>query len=89
MTAIRTRGLTKEFGDLRAVNAIDLDLPAGGVVGFVGPNGAGKSTTIRMLLGLIEPTSGDGEVLAHSISDPSATSTASVRSSRRRRSIRH
>jgi ABC-2 type transport system ATP-binding protein len=65
MTAIRTRGLTKEFGDLRAVNAIDLDLPAGGVVGFVGPNGAGKSTTIRMLLGLIEPTSGDGEVLAH------------------------
>lgn len=71
MTAIRTRGLTKDFGDLRAVNAIDLDLPAGGVVGFVGPNGAGKSTTIRMLLGLIEPTSGDGEVLGHPIADPS------------------
>jgi len=70
MTAIRTRGLTKDFGDLRAVNAIDLDLPTGGVVGFVGPNGAGKSTTIRMLLGLIEPTSGDGEVLGHPIADP-------------------
>jgi ABC-2 type transport system ATP-binding protein len=71
MTAIRTRGLTKDFGDLRAVNSIDLDLPAGGVVGFVGPNGAGKSTTIRMLLGLIEPTSGGGEVLGHPITDPS------------------
>ena len=71
MTAIRTRGVTKVFGDLRAVDAIDLDVPAGGVVGFVGPNGAGKSTTIRMLLGLIEPTSGDGEVLGHPIADPS------------------
>jgi ABC-2 type transport system ATP-binding protein len=71
MTAIRTRGLTKDFGDLRAVNEIDLDLPCGGVVGFVGPNGAGKSTTIRMLLGLIEPTSGEGQVLGHPIADPS------------------
>ncbi|MFA9429478.1 ABC transporter ATP-binding protein [Egicoccus sp. AB-alg2] len=71
MTSIRTRGLTKDFGDLRAVNAIDLDLPSGGVVGFVGPNGAGKSTTIRMLLGLIEPTSGEAHVLGHPIADPS------------------
>ncbi len=71
MASIRTTGLTKDFGDLRAVNAIDLDLPEGGVAGFVGPNGAGKSTTIRMLLGLIEPTSGDGEVLGRSIRRPS------------------
>jgi ABC-type multidrug transport system ATPase subunit len=56
MASIRTAGLTKDFGDLRAVNAINLDLPEGGVAGFVGPNGAGKSTTIRMLLGLITPT---------------------------------
>jgi ABC-2 type transport system ATP-binding protein len=55
MASIRTAGLTKDFGDLRAVNEIDLDLPEGGVAGFVGPNGAGKSTTIRMLLGLIQP----------------------------------
>jgi ABC-type multidrug transport system ATPase subunit len=55
MASIRTAGLTKHFGDLRAVNAINLDLPEGGVAGFVGPNGAGKSTTIRMLLGLIAP----------------------------------
>ena len=42
MASIRTAGLTKDFGDLRAVNEIDLDLPEGGVAGFVGPNGAGK-----------------------------------------------
>ena len=72
MASIRTAGLTKDFGDLRAVNEIDLDLPEGGVAGFVGPNGAGKSTTIRMLLGLITPTSGDGEVLGHPISRPAA-----------------
>src|SRR5215218_4645284 len=62
MASIRTAGLAKNFGDLRAVNEIDLDLPEGGVAGFVGPNGAGKSTTIRMLLGLITPTGGEGEV---------------------------
>jgi ABC-2 type transport system ATP-binding protein len=72
MTSIRTSGLTKDFGALRAVDSISLDLPHGGVIGFVGPNGSGKSTTIRMLLGLIEPTSGDGEVLGRSIDDPSA-----------------
>ena len=62
MASIRTAGLAKNFGDLRAVNEIDLDLPEGGVAGFVGPNGPGKSTTIRMLLGLITPTGGEGEV---------------------------
>jgi len=72
MASIRTAGLTKDFGDLRAVNEIDLDLPEGGVAGFVGPNGAGKSTTIRMLLGLITPTGGDGEVLGHPIGGPAA-----------------
>ncbi|MGH8915389.1 MAG: ABC transporter ATP-binding protein [Acidimicrobiia bacterium] len=70
--SIQTSGLTKDFGALRAVDNLDIDLPQGGVTGFVGPNGAGKSTTIRMLLGLIEPTSGDGEVLGHSIQKPSS-----------------
>ncbi|MGH8949623.1 MAG: ABC transporter ATP-binding protein [Acidimicrobiia bacterium] len=64
--------MTKDFGNLRAVDSLDIDLPQGGVTGFVGPNGAGKSTTLRMLLGLIKPTSGDGEVLGHSIQHPSA-----------------
>jgi len=72
MASIRTAGLTKDFGDLRAVNAINLDLPEGGVAGFVGPNGAGKSTTIRMLLGLIAPTGGGGGVLGCPISRPDA-----------------
>jgi ABC-2 type transport system ATP-binding protein len=72
MTSIRTTGLTKDFGDLRAVDNINMDLPRGGVAGFVGPNGSGKSTTIRMLLGLIKPTSGEAEVLGHSIENPSA-----------------
>lgn len=71
MTSIRTSNLTKDFGDLRAVDGISLNLPGGGVTGFVGPNGAGKSTAIRMLLGLIKPTRGEGEVLGHSIKDPS------------------
>ena len=71
MTSIRTSGLTKDFGELRAVDNINMDLPQGGVAGFVGPNGSGKSTTIRMLLGLIKPTSGEAEVLGHSIKNPS------------------
>ncbi len=72
MASIRTAGLTKDFGDLRAVSAINIDLPEGGVAGFVGPNGAGKSTTIRMLLGLITPTGGGGGVLGHPIGQPDA-----------------
>jgi ABC-2 type transport system ATP-binding protein len=72
MGSIRTAGLTKDFGDLRADNESDLDLSEGGVEGYVGPNGAGKSTTIRMLLGLITPTGGDGEVLGHPIDRPAA-----------------
>lgn len=70
MSAIITRGLTKRFGDLVAVDRLDLDVPKGGVVGFVGPNGSGKSTTIRMLLGLITPSQGTGEVLGEPITHP-------------------
>jgi ABC-2 type transport system ATP-binding protein len=55
---ISTTGLAKHFTDLHAVAGVDLSVPAGGVYGFLGPNGAGKTTTIRMLLGLMRPTSG-------------------------------
>ncbi len=72
MTSIRTNGLTKDFGEQRAVDNVSIELPRGQVIGFVGPNGSGKSTTIRMLLGLIEPSAGDAEVLGHSIHDPAA-----------------
>ena len=61
---IVTHGLTKRFrGGQVAVDAIDLEVPAGSVFGFLGPNGSGKTTTIRMLLGLIEPTAGSVELL--------------------------
>ncbi|WP_111766026.1 ABC transporter ATP-binding protein [Nakamurella deserti] len=64
MTAvIATRGLTKRFGALRAVDGIDLDVRAGDVYGFLGANGSGKTTTVRMLLGLVLPTSGEVELL--------------------------
>jgi ABC-2 type transport system ATP-binding protein len=71
MGAIATEGLTKRFGDIVAVDGLDLEVPKGGVVGFVGPNGSGKSTTIRMLLGLIRPTAGEAEVLGASVKHPS------------------
>ncbi len=56
---IQTRNLIKEFGRHRAVDALNLEIEAGQVYGFLGPNGAGKSTTIRMLLNLMHPTSGE------------------------------
>ncbi len=63
MVAIRTDGLTKRFGDVVAVDAIDLTIQEGEVFGFLGPNGAGKSTTINLLLDFIRPTDGSVEVL--------------------------
>src|SRR5688572_7140957 len=61
--AIRARGLTKRFGELVAVDHVDLTVPKAHVYGFLGPNGSGKTTTIRMLCGLLAPTAGDIEVL--------------------------
>jgi ABC-2 type transport system ATP-binding protein len=61
--AIETRGLTRTFGDLRAVDGVDLAVPAGSFYGFLGPNGAGKSTTIKCLTGLLQPTSGSMRIL--------------------------
>jgi ABC-type multidrug transport system ATPase subunit len=59
---VRTRGLTKRYGEVRAVDAVDLEVAEGDVYGFLGANGSGKTTTLRMLLGLVLPTSGDAEV---------------------------
>src|SRR5712692_7442060 len=61
--AIQTQKLTRTFGNLTAVEAIDLQVSAGQFFGFLGPNGAGKSTTIKMLTGLLAPTSGSMELL--------------------------
>ncbi|MEA2618597.1 MAG: type transport system ATP-binding protein [Chloroflexota bacterium] len=70
--AIRSTGLTKMYGGIRAVDGLDLDVPRGSITGFVGPNGAGKTTTIRMLLGLIRPSGGSAEVLGENVSNPAA-----------------
>ena len=65
--AIRSRGLTRHFGPVHAVNGLDLDIPRSRIFGFLGPNGSGKSTTIRMLCGLLTPTAGEITVLGHEI----------------------
>ncbi len=61
--AVETRELTKKFGSFTAVDRITMSIEEGSVYGFLGPNGSGKSTTIRMLCGLLAPTSGAGLVL--------------------------
>jgi ABC-2 type transport system ATP-binding protein len=68
--AVSTSGLTKQFGDRTVVDGLDLAIPVGVVCGFVGPNGAGKTTTLRMLLGLIRPTSGVGSILGGDLTKP-------------------
>lgn len=61
--AIRIKNLSCHFGAIKAVDDISLEIPGGTIFGFLGPNGAGKTTTIRLLLGLLKPTSGSTEIL--------------------------
>ena len=65
--AIQTNGLSRDFGSVRAVGDLTIDVPAGSIYGFLGPNGAGKTTTIRLLLGLLEPSAGEARVLGHDV----------------------
>jgi len=65
--AIETRGLTRRFGGLIAVDHVDLTIPRARIYGFLGPNGSGKSTTIRMLCGLLTPSEGEAVVLGHAV----------------------
>lgn len=67
--AVQARALTKRFGAFTAVDAVDLRIARGEIVGFIGPNGAGKSTTIRMLCGLLKPTSGSARVAGYEVSE--------------------
>ncbi len=60
---IQTDNLTRDFGSIRAVDHLSLEVPGGIIFGFLGPNGAGKTTTIRLLLGLLEPSEGHTRVL--------------------------
>ena len=91
--AVRTTRLTKRFGEVLAVDGVDLRVNRGEVFGFLGLNGAGKSTTIRLLLGMVRPTAGDAEILGvrvggargpwgkvgHLVETPSAWPELSVR----------
>jgi ABC-2 type transport system ATP-binding protein len=63
MYAVETENLTRVFGDFVAVNQVNLKIPQGSIYGFLGPNGSGKSTTIRMLCGILSPSSGSGQIL--------------------------
>src|SRR4051812_18091377 len=65
--AIEAAGLVKRFGDVRAVDGVDLAVRRGAVYGVLGPNGAGKTTTIRMLATLLRPDAGEARVLGHDI----------------------
>ena len=71
MTVVETSGLTKRFGNgVLAVDSVEMSVRRGEVYGFLGPNGAGKTTTLRMLMGLIRPTSGTATVAGHAPGDP-------------------
>jgi ABC-2 type transport system ATP-binding protein len=69
-SAIETRALTKRYGVRTVVDALDIAVPTGVIAGFVGPNGSGKTTTLRMLLGLVRPTDGDGRILGSPLGEP-------------------
>jgi ABC-2 type transport system ATP-binding protein len=66
-TAVEVRGLVKSFGEVLALDALDLQVESGTVFGLLGPNGAGKTTLVRILATLLEPTAGTAEVLGHDV----------------------
>jgi ABC-2 type transport system ATP-binding protein len=72
-SVIETRGLTKTYGSVRALDGLSLTIPRGGVYGVLGPNGAGKSTLFRILLGLIRPSDGEATVMGGRIGDVAAS----------------
>ena len=67
---IETQGLSKHFGQHKAVDGLTIRIPAASITGFVGPNGAGKTTTIRLLLGLVRPSAGSATILGHPLTEP-------------------
>src|SRR5438105_3692135 len=77
-TAVSARDLTKVYGELTAVDRLSLDVAEGEVFAFLGPNGSGKTTTIRMLCGIITPTSGQGRVLGFDIATQSEAIKARI-----------
>ncbi len=76
--ALESRSLTKHYGDVRALDGVDLAVPEGSIFGFLGPNGAGKTTTLRILTGLARPTSGSASILGHDVLASSARSRSLI-----------
>ncbi len=77
-SAVSAHDLTKVYGDLTAVDRLSLEVREGEVFAFLGPNGSGKTTTIRLLCGIITPTSGDGRVLGFDIATQSESIKARI-----------
>src|SRR5512146_158701 len=75
---IRTEGLSKSFGEVGALESLDLQVPEKSIFAFLGPNGAGKTTTIKLLLGLISPTRGRATIFGHDSVQDSVTIRANV-----------
>ena len=75
---IEVKNVTKKYGSFTAVDNISFDVKDGEVVGFLGPNGAGKTTTIRMLVGLIKPTSGEIKICGHDLSKDTTNALSEV-----------
>jgi ABC-2 type transport system ATP-binding protein len=73
MSVIKAVNLTRKFGNLTAVNNLNLDIPEGEIFGLVGPDGAGKTTTMRLLTGILDPTSGEGWVYGRHIEKEAET----------------
>ena len=81
--AVEIRDLVKRFGDFVAVDHVNLEVRRGEIFGFLGPNGAGKSTTIRMLCGLLAPTSGSATVGGFDVATQSERSSSTSATCRR------
>jgi ABC-2 type transport system ATP-binding protein len=78
VSAIRTEALCKRFGDLRAIDNINLDVQAGEIVALLGPNGAGKTTTVRILASILRPTSGRAWIAGHDVAQEAVTARCLV-----------
>ena len=89
MAAIEVEGLERAFGEVLAVQGIDIEVAEGEIYGFLGPNGAGKTTTVRMLTTLLLPTGGCATVAGHDVvKEARAVRPRSASPSRKRRSTR-
>ena len=75
---ISTQGLSKSYGDIHALQSLDLQVPKNSIFGFLGPNGAGKTTTIKLLIGLTRPTSGGGSIFGKDIVKDSVDIRANI-----------